>query len=272
MGAFSKTGLHFMARLDIIKPEMHTDAIAGSSASGTACYSESKHMEEEPEMKLHRVRDFLAGALTMALVAGLAVPAGAALSSKTIQVLTGADIYIDGVEMKPTDANGNPVETFVYNGTTYVPLRAVSEYLGENVQWDGANQRVYIGETPGAKQYLNTVCPPYQSHKYETPTTVSMAGQTYANAIRLGGWYSSGWALYNLNGQYSTLRFTVGHIDDADMHPAELNIYLDDTLALSMELDPEAMPEALELPLNSALQMKIEITDSGFALGEVEIS
>ena len=112
-------------------------------------------------MKLHRVRDFLAGALTMALVAGLAVPAGAALASKTIQVLTGSEIYVDGVKMEPTDANGNPVDTFVYNGTTYVPLRAVSEYLGKNVSWDGASQRVYIGEAPGVKQYLNTVCPPY---------------------------------------------------------------------------------------------------------------
>lgn len=221
--------------------------------------------------RMHRVRDFLAGALTLALVMGLAVPAGAALTGKTIQVLTGAEIYIDGVKMEPTDANGNPVETFAYNGTTYVPLRAVSEYLGKAVNWDGANQRVYIGEAPGVKQYLNTVCPPYQSDGYKTPTTVEMAGQKYANVIKFDNWGYGGWALYNLNGQYDTLRFTVGHIDDTRMNDATLNIYLDNELSFSLDLDPNGLPQEVEVPLHNALQMKIEMTNDYFAMTEVEI-
>ena len=223
--------------------------------------------------RMHRVRDFLAGALTLALVMGLAVPAGAALTGKTIQVLTGAEIYIDGVKMEPADANGNPVETFAYNGTTYVPLRAVSEYLGKAVNWDGANQRVYIGEAPGVKQYLNTVCPPYQSDGYKTPTTVEMAGQKYANVIQFSDYWTSGggWALYNLNGQYDTLRFTVGHVDGAGMEEATLNIYLDNELSFSLDLDPNGLPQEVEVPLHNALQMKIEMTKNNFAMTEVEI-
>ena len=223
--------------------------------------------------RMHRVRDFLAGALTLALVMGLAVPAGAALTGKTIQVLTGAEIYIDGVKMEPTDANGNPVETFAYNGTTYVPLRAVSEYLGKAVNWDGTNQRVYIGEAPGVKQYLNTVCPPYQSDRYETPTTVEMAGQKYANVIRFYNtlFADGGSALYNLNGQYDTLRFIVGHVDGAGMDEGTLNIYLDNELSFSLDLDPNGLPQEVEVPLHNALQMKIEMTNDRFAMAEVEI-
>ena len=222
-------------------------------------------------MKLHRVRDFLAGALTMALVAGLAVPAGAALASKTIQVLTGSEIYVDGVKMEPTDANGNPVDTFVYNGTTYVPLRAVSEYLGKNVSWDGASQRVYIGEAPGVKQYLNTVCPPYQSDRFETYATVEMSGQKYANAARYGGGYSSGWALYNLNGQYETLSFDMGHLDGDSMDKGTLNIYLDDNLAFSADMEAEDLPEHYTVDLHNALQMKIEMSNGFYRLANLEI-
>lgn len=223
-------------------------------------------------MKKHSVRDFFAGILLTALIFGLASPVGAALASKTIQVLTGVDIYVDGVEMKPTDVNGNPVETFVYNGTTYVPLRAVSQSLGYAVNWDGANQRVYIGEQPGQKQYLLTVCPPYQTREYSAPTTITMAGTKYANCASFG---SDGWALFNLNGQYDTLSFDVGHIDGQGMHPGSLNIYLDDELAFSMDLDPEAMPKHIEVPLYKALQMKIEL-DSGYlwmdyGLGNIEV-
>lgn len=221
--------------------------------------------------RMHRVRDFLAGALTLALVMGLAVPAGAALTGKTIQVLTGAEIYIDGVKMEPTDANGSPVETFAYNGTTYVPLRAVSEYLGKAVNWDGANQRVYIGEAPGVKQYLNTVCPPYQSYRFETYSTVEMSGQKYANAAKYGNWTYDGWALYNLNGQYETLSFDMGHVDGDEMREVTLNIYLDDNLAFSVDMDAEDLPEHYTVELHNALQMKIEMTNGFYRLANIEI-
>jgi len=37
-------------------------------------------------------------------------------------------------------------EAFIYQGTTYVPVRMVSELLNEPIHWDGANKSVYIGE------------------------------------------------------------------------------------------------------------------------------
>ena len=46
--------------------------------------------------------------------------------------------------------NGQQVnkETLLYNGTTYVPLRAVAETLGEAVDYDQATKTAYIGEKP----------------------------------------------------------------------------------------------------------------------------
>lgn len=224
-------------------------------------------------MKQRRsARKFLTGALTVVLAAGLLTSAGAALTGKTIQVLTGAEIYIDGVKLEPTDANGNPVETFVYNGTTYVPLRAVSQNLGKAVNWDGENQRVYIGEAPRVKQYLNTVCPPYQSNNYYADSTVQMSGQKYANAARYGSYSSGGWALYNLNGQYETLSFDMGHFDGDYMESVTLNIYLDGNLAFSADMDAEEMPKHYTVQLHNALQMKIEMTNGYYRLANIEIS
>lgn len=37
-------------------------------------------------------------------------------------------------------------EPFIYKGRTYVPLRAVSEALGEEVAWDNNERVVYIGQ------------------------------------------------------------------------------------------------------------------------------
>lgn len=213
-------------------------------------------------------RSFLAGVLAALLVTALATPSLAALTGKTIQVLTGAEIYVDGVKLEPTDANGNPVETFVYNGTTYVPLRAVSQSLGKNVNWDGANQRVYIGEAPGIKQYLLTVCPPYQKSGFDQSSTYTMAGQKYAN-----GFSTWGYGLFNLNGQYSTLSFDVAHIDGKDMSDETVDIYLDSELAFSVDLTGEMPPTHYEVPLHNALQMKIEGSYNAgrYALVNVEI-
>jgi len=213
----------------------------------------------------------------MTLVMALATPAGAALAGKTIQVLTGVEIFVDGVKMNPTDANGNPVETFIYNGTTYVPLRAVSQSLGKNVNWDGANQRVYIGEQPGEKQYLPDILEPYQSKRYGAPSTINMAGQKYAHCIELTA-DGIGYATYNLNGKYQSLSFDAGIIDGANLHDVTLNIYLDGSLSFSVDLSHEDLPQHFEVPLYGALQMKIElvrVTDSiwmsQYGLANVEI-
>ena len=92
--------------------------------------------------------------ITLLLVGVLCIasPISAVMARKNIEVLTGVEIFVDGIQVHPVDANGNRVETFIYQGTTYIPARAVSEYLGYAVNWDGQNQRVYIGEMPGEKQ------------------------------------------------------------------------------------------------------------------------
>lgn len=229
-------------------------------------------------MKKHSAKDFLAGILFAALTLALVSPAGAALVGKTIEVFSGVTIYVDGVEMKPTDANGKPVDTFIYEGTTYVPLRAVSQSLGKNVNWDGATQSVYIGEQPGEKQYLTAVLEPYQSEYYSAPSFVSMAGQKYAHCIQLGA-DGVGYATYNLNGKYNSLSFDAGIIDGAKLHDVTLNIYLDGALAFSEDLRHEDLPRHFSVPLNGALQMKIELVrvtssiwSSTYGLGNIEIN
>ncbi len=68
-------------------------------------------------------------------------------------------IYIDGGEIVPKDANGNTVEPFTMNGTTYLPVRAISNAFGKDVEWDGATQSVYIGKKDQTKpdNYLDRI-------------------------------------------------------------------------------------------------------------------
>lgn len=55
-------------------------------------------------------------------------------------------LMIDGKIVTPKDANGNTVEPFIYNGTTYLPVRAVADALGQDVNWDADTATVVIGK------------------------------------------------------------------------------------------------------------------------------
>ena len=46
----------------------------------------------------------------------------------------------------PKDVDGNVVDPFIIDGTTYLPVRAVSEALGKKVDWDGTTNTVLISD------------------------------------------------------------------------------------------------------------------------------
>lgn len=53
-------------------------------------------------------------------------------------------IVVNGKQIIPKDGDGNTVEPFISGGTTYLPVRAVSNALGQNVDWDSNTNTVYI--------------------------------------------------------------------------------------------------------------------------------
>ena len=76
----------------------------------------------------------------------MSMPFAAALTQKNITVGRGVTIYVDDRKINPGDANGNPVEPMLYNGTTYLPIRAVSAALNVPIAWDGTTSSAYLGE------------------------------------------------------------------------------------------------------------------------------
>lgn len=53
-------------------------------------------------------------------------------------------IMVDGAIITPKNVSGDIVEPFIVEGTTYIPIRALSEALGYDVEWDDANNTVVI--------------------------------------------------------------------------------------------------------------------------------
>ena len=198
----------------------------------------------------------------------------AASTTKTIEALyNNIKIYVDGIKIDPKDAAGNAVEPFIYNGTTYLPVRAVGEAIGKTVSWDGETQSVYLDEKPGDTVYLLDVCPPYdgdfQIVSSNNGEYITIAGEKQTDAIRFGTVYAIDKlpVLFNLNGKYEHLSFMVGRLDGSEREDATLNIYLDDKLTKTYALKADGLPEKIEIDLNNALSMKIELANATYYNG-----
>ena len=73
----------------------------------------------------------------------------ATVGSRTVELwYKNIKLQINGKEVVPTDANGNTIEPFIIDGTTYLPVRGVVSALGMNVNWD-ANTSTITLDNPG---------------------------------------------------------------------------------------------------------------------------
>jgi len=124
-----------------------------------------------------KMKGFAMGAITVTLLGSLVGTAFASGKLTTINVVQGGiKLFVDGKMVIPTDDSGKVVEPFIYDGTTYLPLRALSNALTNNqksVKWESDKSSIYIGQVPTAAQTDITDIEPY-----ERQGTVLKAGDT----------------------------------------------------------------------------------------------
>ena len=91
---------------------------------------------------------------TMTLAALLCGAAGAAGAPYSVnaELSPNVPVRIDGIERTFYNVQGEEVHPISYAGTTYVPIRAIGEIMGKNVNWDDAAKTATIGgeRTTGA--------------------------------------------------------------------------------------------------------------------------
>ncbi len=223
------------------------------------------------------INDKIKGTVAGILI-GTTLSCGLAFAKNGIETIqaeySDIKIYMDGVLLSPKDVNGNTVEPFIYNGTTYLPVRAVGEAVGKQVSWDGATSSVYLGERPGQVTYLTDVMDAFTSNYYEKYTTengksFNMGGTKYTNGFVLE--YEGSEAVFNLNGNYRTITFDMGHVDGSDNYDAGIQIFIDDRLVEEYVAGYDDIPQKITIPVNNGLKIKFSVVREGdyYFTGEV---
>ena len=201
----------------------------------------------------------IAGALIGATITGGVV--FATTGAKTIEVFyDNIKVYKDNVLCELKDANGTVVEPFIYNGTTYMPVRGTANLADMQVTWEGSTKSVYLWDKQvPSGTYLMEVCPPYDnngtSYFSSQLDKFEMDGEKYSNGVTLG---NGSRALYNLNGKYSNIKCVVGHASDIDCEK-EILFIVDGKTIKTITLEPECLSKTVSIPVKYGLQLKITV-------------
>lgn len=130
-------------------------------------------------------RGFGLGLILTVAVTALSVSAMAATASRTIQVEEGVQISLNGATFVPRDAKGNEVSVFLYNGTTYVPLRAVGEAMGMDVSYDSATKTAILVTADKSAVQQGSSTSSYISAERAKEIALADAGVKAADAVFL---------------------------------------------------------------------------------------
>lgn len=173
-------------------------------------------------------------------------------------------IFVDGAELTPQDSSGNILEPFIYNGSTYLPIRAVGEAVGKDVSYDPNNNIVYLGNGFNSNNgYVSgTKLDPYNK-KNVYVNDITMSGVTYKDGIEFSGWmgsYQDGTANYNLGGKYTTISGMYGTLDGRSTSTggeATMSFYGDGILLQSYTIKSGQVAKSFSINVTGVSQLDI---------------
>ncbi len=206
------------------------------------------------------------------LIAGIAIgvlcAGGIAYAKSATETITvtydNIKVYKDNVLCTLKDSNGSTIEPFIYNGTTFMPVRGTASLADMEVTWDGTTKSVYLwDELVPSGTYLLDVCPPYETKNYDeyapqSGKSFQMAGTKYSNGFIFNR--PNAYALFNLDSKYSSIEFTIGHIDGSgysEDEDSDIYFYVDGKLVKELTVGGEELPKTVSIPVSYGLQLKI---------------
>lgn len=185
-------------------------------------------------------------------------------------------VYKDNVLCELKDSNGSTIEPFIYNGTTYMPVRGTASLADMQVTWDGANKSVYLWDemVPSGTNFIQE-CPPYEISGLGVQLSTKgdsfeMGGKKYSDGLVFWTAFANRYALFNLNSKYSNLTCEIGHYNDSN-NDRQVSFIVDGKVIKTVDIPAGSLPIEVSIPLTYGLQLKI-VADYGIGIGNMTVS
>lgn len=214
--------------------------------------------------------------------------ASAAGGAQIIDAYLSPDITVkyEGSPVTLRNAWGTQVFPIAYQGTVYVPIRAVSGIFSTSVEWDGTTRTVLLGDTPGSRFPTYPTYPTYPTDSTDSTDSTDFTDSTNSRGVDLidtyepyaidyrcyhaqsserkteniGGIKVDHWlmlrghateAYYNIGGKYDMLTFSVAATLDSTLY-----VYGDnESLLQEITLTANQVPKEVTVSLMNTTQL-----------------
>lgn len=219
--------------------------------------------------------------LSLALVVSVPIQTFAKTGSANLQAYyNNIKVMLNGNYVNLVDGNGKTVEPFIVDGTTYLPVRAVSEALGLPVEWDSANATVVMGTKPEGQGTSLTELGIFAGSYEAAYLFISFdefktnLDKKYYDGYEMkagNGYYGCrGYADFLLNGQYTNFSAiiansskNIGNVPVTEI--TTLRIYGDDKILYTLEeyQNDDITEELINIDVTNVIKLRIEVDAVG---------
>ncbi len=193
----------------------------------------------------------------------------AAGTSKEITAYMRYDVGVqyNGEPVVMKNAKGEQVYPISYEGSTYVPIRAIGNLFGVPVEWDSDTKSVVLGAR--AEFQGIDLLDQFKSYSFSHGSKHVMKSDKLSKSIAgvpVDHWLSlkngtpsvqpkaDAYAYFNLGGNYSTLTFEVASNEDTVLH-----VYGDNETTLSeIPVKANQVPLKVSIPLLNSTQLHFQ--------------
>lgn len=231
-----------------------------------------------------KVKGLIIGLTMGSMITGATV--FASNSAKIEVIYDNLKYMVDGIQKVPSTGQG-----FIYQGTTYVPLRFAAEATGKEITWDGKNKTIWIGQKEDSFSYLSDIT--YARMDGKSTNYLDMNQNYDRNKITIAGTQfqkgintyldAFGQTLsvdYNLNGKYKKFTGFLGIDDTTKNYSKSVTITFmgDDKEIIHFSVKGGDTPLPVNIDLSGVLKLRIlfETENTSFekvygAIGEPKI-
>ncbi|BBI30895.1 stalk domain-containing protein [Cohnella abietis] len=141
----------------------------------------------------------------------------------------------DGEVWQPVDANGKIALPVTYNGTTYLPIRAISDAFNIPIQYEGKTKTIRLGESENVSFYTSGIKPETATWTFQDiidKKQLVFGGKQYNGAFAMAASDTERYSLsIDLGRKYASLHLIIA--GDKDL---KFKLYNDKQQLLTREL------------------------------------
>ncbi|MCD7855414.1 MAG: NPCBM/NEW2 domain-containing protein [Clostridiales bacterium] len=178
-------------------------------------------------------------------------------------------VYADGEVVDTTEA-----EPFIYDGTTYLPVRAVANAFGKEVTWNGETNTVYLGAVPSVYVETDTLLEDMYSYNstFQQVSHVNNGADninqkhTSGCIFKCGGVNNDGSVEYSLNGKFATFSGIIAlpYVERNNNSEKVVTIYADGkAVYTSSKMKSGSAPEAFDIDVSETAVIKVKVEGVG---------